>query len=134
MNGFLGSNMLTCHLKTNRDLGVLQHAEPTKTLKKNSRCDNVWSSSNNRRVGSIDWSFVERLRDAVRRKRPELWRSGEWLLHHDDAPAHTTLSVRQFLKKNGMTTASHPPPLLPGPDTLRFFSCFQEGKESFFRM
>jgi len=31
---FLGSNVVTCHLKTNRDLGVLQQAEPTKTLKK----------------------------------------------------------------------------------------------------
>ena len=33
MNGFLGSNVVTCHLKTNRDLGVLQQVEPTKTLK-----------------------------------------------------------------------------------------------------
>jgi len=31
---FLSSNMVTCHLKTNRDLGVLQQAEPTKTFKK----------------------------------------------------------------------------------------------------
>ena len=51
---------------------------------------------------------LKRLRDAVQRKRPELWRSGEWLLHHDKAPAHTALTVRQFLTKNGMTTASHP--------------------------
>ena len=27
-------NLVTCHLKTKRDLGVLQQAEPTKTLKK----------------------------------------------------------------------------------------------------
>jgi len=60
--------------------------------------------------------LLKRLRDAVRRKRPELWRSGEWLLHHDSAPAHTALSVRQFLTKNGMTTASKPPP--PHPPTL----------------
>ena len=53
--------------------------------------------------------ILKPLRDAVRRKCPELWRSGEWLLHHDDAPAHTALSVRQFLMKNGMITASHPP-------------------------
>jgi len=33
-NGFLGSNVVTCHLKTNRDLGVLQQAEPTKKFKK----------------------------------------------------------------------------------------------------
>jgi len=26
--------VVTCHLKTNRDLGVLQQAEPTETLKK----------------------------------------------------------------------------------------------------
>jgi len=43
----------------------------------------------------------KRLRDAVRRKRPELKRSGEWLLHHDNAPAHTALSVGQFLTKTG---------------------------------
>ena len=53
--------------------------------------------------------MLKRLRDAVQRKRPELWWSGEWLLHHENAPAHTTLSVRQFLMKNGMTTALHPP-------------------------
>src|SRR5215469_14721696 len=51
---------------------------------------------------------LKQLHDAVRRKRPELWRSGEWLLHHDNAPVHTALSVRQFLTKNGMTTDSHP--------------------------
>ena len=33
-NVFLGSNVVTCHLKTSRDLGILQQAEPTKTLKK----------------------------------------------------------------------------------------------------
>ena len=49
------------------------------------------------------------LRDAVRRKCPELWRSGEWLLHHDNAHTHTALSVQQLLTKNGMTTASNTP-------------------------
>ena len=33
-NDFLSSNMVTCHLKTNRDLVVLQQAEPMKTFKK----------------------------------------------------------------------------------------------------
>ena len=36
---------------------------------------------------------LKRLRDAVLRERPELWRSGEWLLRHEKAPAHTVLSV-----------------------------------------
>jgi len=33
-NGLIGSNVVTCHLKTNRNVGVLQQAEPTETLKK----------------------------------------------------------------------------------------------------
>ncbi|PNF22069.1 hypothetical protein B7P43_G09301 [Cryptotermes secundus] len=35
--------------------------------------------------------------------------SGDWFFHHDNAPAHTALSVRQFLTKNGMTPVPHPP-------------------------
>jgi len=49
------------------------------------------------------------LRDAVRQKRPELWQSGEWWLHHDNAPAHKALSVKQFLTKSSMTQLLHPP-------------------------
>ena len=64
----------------------------------------------------VSWSSCQRI---LTEERPELWRSGDWLLHHDNAPAHTALSVRQFLTKNGRTTASHPP--LPGTGTLRFF-------------
>jgi len=35
--------------------------------------------------------------------------SGEWFLHHDNAPAHTALSVQQFLAKNNMTVIPYPP-------------------------
>ena len=31
---------------------------------------------------------LQRLRDAVRRKRPDLWQSQSFKLHHDNAPAH----------------------------------------------
>jgi hypothetical protein len=36
------------------------------------------------------------LHQAARRKRPKLWPS-DWILHHDNAPAHKALSVKQFL-------------------------------------
>jgi len=65
---------------------------------------------------------LKRLRDAVRRKRPELWQSGECWLHHDNAPAHKALSVKQFLTKNSMTQLLHPtysPDLAP----CDFFLC-----------
>jgi len=42
---------------------------------------------------------LKRLRDSARKKRPEMWSSGDWSLHHDYAPAHTALSVQQFLAK-----------------------------------
>jgi hypothetical protein len=37
---------------------------------------------------------LKRLREPVRRKRPELWRDQDWLRHNDNAPAHTALSVQ----------------------------------------
>jgi len=53
---------------------------------------------------------LKRLRDSVRKRRPEVWRSGNWFLHHDNAPAHTALSVQQFLaKENNMAVIPHPP-------------------------
>ena len=52
---------------------------------------------------------LRRLRENVRRKRPELWRSGDWFLHHDNAPAHTALSVIRYLTSLGWTLVPHPP-------------------------
>jgi len=49
------------------------------------------------------------LRENVRRKRPEMWRSGDWFLHHDNAPAHTALSVTQYWAYLGWTVVPHPP-------------------------
>ena len=43
---------------------------------------------------------LERLHGSVWRKRPEMWTSGGWFLHHDNAPAHMALSVQQFLSKS----------------------------------
>jgi len=35
-------------------------------------------------------------------------KNGDWLLHHDNASAHTLFVVREFLTKNNMTTVPHP--------------------------
>ena len=51
---------------------------------------------------------LKRLRDAIRRKRPELWRSGDWFLNHDNAPAHSALRTRKFLAKPSITVLPHP--------------------------
>jgi hypothetical protein len=41
---------------------------------------------------------VIRHRDAVRRKRPDLWASRNWQLHHDNDPAHSSHMRNSFLK------------------------------------
>jgi histone-lysine N-methyltransferase SETMAR len=49
------------------------------------------------------------LREPVRRKRPEMWKKGSWILHHDIAPTHNTLSVKTFLEKHKVSVLEHPP-------------------------
>jgi len=50
---------------------------------------------------------LERLREKVRWKRPELFANSSWILHHDNAPAHTALSVREFLATKQITVLEH---------------------------
>ncbi|XP_074170634.1 COX assembly mitochondrial protein 2 homolog isoform X1 [Rhinolophus sinicus] len=52
---------------------------------------------------------LKRLREQVRQKRPELFANNSWLLYHDNAPAHTALSVREFLASKQITVLEHPP-------------------------
>jgi hypothetical protein len=52
--------------------------------------------------------ILARLREAVSRRRPELWPDA-WLLHHDSALAHDALAVREFLAKKSIMKLDHPP-------------------------
>jgi hypothetical protein len=53
--------------------------------------------------------ILRRLRDAVRRKRPEKWRTTSWVFLLDNAPAHRWVLVKDFLAKNNVTTLEHVP-------------------------
>jgi hypothetical protein len=49
------------------------------------------------------WYYMDvlkRLRESISRKRPQLWRNNSWILHHDNAPAHASLLIRDFLAKH----------------------------------
>lgn len=52
---------------------------------------------------------MRRLRENVRRKRPDLWRNNSWILHHDNAPAHKAIIVNEFLNKNSTNIIEQPP-------------------------
>ena len=51
---------------------------------------------------------LERLRNDMRRKRPEKWANG-FLLHHDNSPWHTSLLIREFLAAKSLPVCPHPP-------------------------
>ena len=48
----------------------------------------------------FNMEVLKRLRDRVRRVRPELWEGTRWILHHDNAPAHSASIVREFLARS----------------------------------
>ena len=52
---------------------------------------------------------LQRLRDVLRRPRPEKWRSGNWILHHDSFPADRADTTNEFLAKHNIPSLPHPP-------------------------
>jgi len=50
---------------------------------------------------------MKRLRKRVQRVRPDI--ADDWVLHHDNAPAHTALSIREFLAKKNIPVLPHSP-------------------------
>jgi len=53
-------------------------------------------------------AVLKHLREAICQKRPPLWTNQSWVLHHDDAPAHSSFLVHNFLAKNEMTVVPQP--------------------------
>jgi len=51
---------------------------------------------------------LKRMREKVRRKRPELFANNSWILHHDNAPAHMALTVREFLATKQINVLEQP--------------------------
>jgi transposase len=43
---------------------------------------------------------LRRLHDAVRRKRPDLWESRNWQLHHDNALTHSSCLIQDLMTKH----------------------------------
>jgi len=51
---------------------------------------------------------LRRLRENVRRKRPQIWQNQNIIIHHDNAPVHRSFKDSQFLAKNTMTVIPNP--------------------------
>jgi len=62
--------------------------------------------------------FLERLRKRVHRARPEIADTG--ILHHDNAPCHTAISVNERFTKKDIPVVPKPP-YPPGLSPYDFF-------------
>ena len=51
---------------------------------------------------------MRRLREAVPQKRKDLWANNSWILHHDNAPSHSAIIIREFLTKNETNIIQQP--------------------------
>ncbi len=78
---------------------------------------------------------LQRLRESIRRKRPELWGQGQvrrggvrpFLLHHDNASSHTAVPTLAFIGEQNMEMLPHPP-YSPDLAPCNFFSVPQTQK------
>ena len=52
---------------------------------------------------------LREFRKRFRRKRPELFESGHWHFHQDNAPVHNSILVTDYLTQMGIKTIIHPP-------------------------
>ena len=53
--------------------------------------------------------LLREFRKRFRRKRPALFKSGQWHLHQDNAPVHNYILVIDYLTKMGIKTVPHRP-------------------------
>lgn len=54
-------------------------------------------------------TVLRRLRENIRRKRPDLWQNNSWILHDDNAPSHRATIINDFKTKHSINTIDQPP-------------------------
>jgi hypothetical protein len=62
---------------------------------------------------------LTKLRERVWKKRPKLWKKKSWILHQENAPAHNSLAVKQFLADKCIPMLEQPP-LFTGFSSVTF--------------
>ena len=60
-------------------------------------------------LGLLCWGFKRFLRKRFLRKRPALFKSGQWHFQQDNTPVHNSIVVTDYLSKMGFKTVPQPP-------------------------
>ena len=94
--------------------------EGRESLRDDERCGRSREVRTSEMIGQIN-DFMNRdrrvsietvlreFRKTFRRKRPELFESGQWHFHQDNAPVHKSILVTDYLTQMGIKTVPHPP-------------------------
>ncbi len=53
-------------------------------------------------------TMLRKFRERFHRKRPALFKSGQWHFHQDNAPVHNSILVTDYLTKMGIKTDPQP--------------------------
>jgi hypothetical protein len=59
-------------------------------------------------TGHFYVQVLQRLCDALQKRRFNKWQ-GQWFLHHENAPSHTSLVVQHFLAEKNIPVITQPP-------------------------
>ena len=59
-------------------------------------------------LGLLCWGF-KGVQEEICRKRPALFKSGQWHFHQDNAPIHNSILVTDYLTKMAINTVPQPP-------------------------
>ncbi|UYV70310.1 hypothetical protein LAZ67_7002485 [Cordylochernes scorpioides] len=110
---FLTNEQKLCQLATCEDMLEMTRTDP-EWKDKIITGDETWvyGYDPETKRQSAEWrgqAFFRCLREAIRKKRPEKWTNGDWILHHDNARPHTAHLVTSFLAKNGTEILPQPP-------------------------
>ena len=86
--------------------------EGRESVRDDERCGRSKEVNTPELIGQRVWVRVEVLREFRKRfgrKRPALFKSGQWHFHLDNAPVHNSILVTDYLTKMGIKTVPHPP-------------------------
>ena len=86
--------------------------EGRESVRDDERCGRNKEVNTPELIGQRVMVRVEVLREfrkRFRRKRPALFKSGQWYFHQDNAPVHNSTLVTDYLTKMGIKTVPPPP-------------------------
>ncbi|GBM36126.1 hypothetical protein AVEN_179119-1 [Araneus ventricosus] len=90
-------------------LEMLKKAYGNDAMKKRLRTKARLHKSRHTVYKELYLEILKRLRDAIRRNRPEKWATNDWFLLHDNAPPHRDLIVKKYIARHSVTTLEHHP-------------------------